>query len=98
MNFFIIISSTKLQNICQKQLEKFGNEGMRTLVFAERSLSEADLKKMEKLYLQALSNLKDKNKKLNELYEEFEKDLDILGVTAVEDCLQDFLSKIIPFI
>lgn len=49
---------------------------------------------MEKLYLQALSNLKEKNKKLNELYEEFEKDLDIIGVTAVEDCLQDFLSKI----
>lgn len=49
---------------------------------------------MEKLYLQALSNLKDKNEKLQALYEEFEKDLDILGVTAVEDCLQDFLSKI----
>ena len=52
---------------------------------------------MEKLYLQSLSNLKEKNKKLNELYEEFEKDLDIIGVTAVEDCLQDFLSKIIIF-
>lgn len=71
---------------------------MRTLVYAERSLSEAELKKMEKQYFQALSNLKEKNKKLNELYEEFEKDLDIIGVTAVEDCLQDFLSKIIFFI
>ncbi len=70
---------------------------MRTLVYAERSLSEVDLKKMEKLYLQALSNLKEKNKKLNEIYEEFEKDLEIIGVTAVEDCLQDFLSIIFYF-
>lgn len=67
---------------------------MRTLVFAERNLSENDLKKIEQLYLKALSNLKEKNQRLNDLYEEFEKDLEIIGCTAVEDCLQDDLSKI----
>ncbi len=65
------------------------------MVFAERSLSESDLKKMEMLYMEAISNFKEKNKKLLMLYEEFERDLDIIGATAVEDCLQDFLSKIL---
>jgi len=88
----------KIKNNSQKQLEKFGNEGLRTLVYAERNLTEDDLKKIEKLYIQALSNLKQKNKKLNDLYEEFEKELNIVGLTAVEDCLQDFLSNIIYFI
>lgn len=45
--------------------------------------------------MEAISNFKEKNKKLLMLYEEFERDLDIIGATAVEDCLQDFLSKIL---
>lgn len=67
-------------------------------MYAERNMSDDELKKLEKLYMQALSNLKEKNKKLHDLYEEFEKDLNIVGLTAVEDCLQDFLSNIIYFI
>ena len=78
-----------------KQLERFGNEGFRTLVYAERILTEEDLIKIEKKYLSALADLKNKNKKLSELYEEYEVNLLINGVTAIEDCLQDNLSKII---
>jgi len=70
---------------------------LRTLVFAQRDINEDDLKKIEHLYLKALSNLKEKNQRLHDLYEEFEKDLDIIGCTAVEDCLQDDLSKIFNY-
>ena len=83
----------KIKENCEQQLEKFGNEGMRTLVYAEKNLNESDLKRLETLYFKALMNLKEKNKKLNELYDEFESNLNIVGLTAIEDCLQDFLSK-----
>jgi magnesium-transporting ATPase (P-type) len=82
-----------MKSSCLKQLEKFGNQGMRTLVYSERILSQEDLNKIEKKYLNALADLKNKNKKLEDLYEEYEVDLMINGVTAIEDCLQDNLRK-----
>jgi magnesium-transporting ATPase (P-type) len=82
-----------MKSSCLKQLEKFGNQGMRTLVYSERILSQEDLNKIEKKYLNAIADLKNKNKKLEDLYEEYEVDLMINGVTAIEDCLQDNLRK-----
>lgn len=83
----------RIKKNCTKQLEKFGNQGLRTLVYAEKTLTEEELINIEKQYMKALINLKEKNQKLNELYEACEQDLKIIGVTAIEDCLQDFLSK-----
>ncbi len=86
--------SLKIKSLCLKQLENFGNQGLRTLVYSERILTQEDLNKIEKKYLNSLADLKNKNKKLAELYEEYEVDLTINGVTAIEDCLQDNLRKI----
>ena len=77
-------------------LESFGTKGLRTLIIAEREISVADYKKFKNNYYNALSSsttAANKKELIEACYEILEKDLILIGATAIEDCLQDDLSK-----
>lgn len=64
-------------------------QGLRTLVLGQRVLSEQDWAEWDQRYQQAAGSLDDRDKKIAECMREIEVDIDLIGVTAIEDKLQD---------
>jgi phospholipid-translocating ATPase len=73
-------------------LEEFGRKGLRTLMIAEREISENEYKNFRKDYYKSLTSLDNRNEKIEKCQEKLEQNLTLLGATAIEDCLQDDLS------
>uniref|UniRef100_A0A674NC75 Phospholipid-transporting ATPase n=1 Tax=Takifugu rubripes TaxID=31033 RepID=A0A674NC75_TAKRU len=69
-------------------LEQFATEGLRTLCFAYVDLEEEAYQEWLREYNRASTVLKDRTQKLEECYELLEKNLMLLGATAIEDRLQ----------
>uniref|UniRef100_A0A8C5J7F1 Phospholipid-transporting ATPase n=1 Tax=Junco hyemalis TaxID=40217 RepID=A0A8C5J7F1_JUNHY len=74
------------QTLCH--LEYFATEGLRTLCIAYADLSETSYREWLNVYNESSTVLKDRTQKLEECYEIIEKDLLLLGATAIEDRLQ----------
>lgn len=70
-------------------LQTFASEGLRTLVLAKRVLTEQEYMTYNQEYIQAATALEDREAKLDAVAESIERDMTILGVTAIEDKLQD---------
>jgi len=79
-------------------LNQFANQGLRTLCIATRDLTEDDVRSYLKERLKIIENttskrtgtdFKDRKKKLEECFETVEKNLTIVGCTAIEDKLQE---------
>uniref|UniRef100_A0AAY5ES70 Phospholipid-transporting ATPase n=1 Tax=Electrophorus electricus TaxID=8005 RepID=A0AAY5ES70_ELEEL len=73
----------------------FAGEGLRTLVLAYKDLDEEYFSEWKQRHHQASTALEGREDKLNQLYEEIEKDLLLIGATAIEDKLQDGVSQTI---
>ncbi|XP_068123079.1 phospholipid-transporting ATPase IB isoform X4 [Hyperolius riggenbachi] len=69
-------------------LEQFASEGLRTLCVAYTDLEESEYKDWLKVQNEASVVLKDRAQRLEECYELIEKNLMLLGATAIEDKLQ----------
>ncbi|KAE8648731.1 phospholipid-transporting ATPase 3 isoform X1 [Cucumis sativus] len=78
-----------LKNITREHLEKFGSSGLRTLCLAYRDLHPDVYESWNEKFIQAKSSLRDREKKLDEVAELIEKDLILIGCTAIEDKLQE---------
>lgn len=72
-----------------KHLEEFAAEGLRTLCIASRIISDQEYQTWANQYYEASTSLDDRAGKLDEVAELIEKDLFLLGATAIEDKLQD---------
>ncbi|XP_053427308.1 probable phospholipid-transporting ATPase IIB isoform X4 [Nycticebus coucang] len=71
--------------------EECGNmarEGLRTLVVARRSLTEEQYQDFESRYSQAKLSLHDRTLKVAAVVESLEREMELLGLTGVEDQLQ----------
>nr|XP_028604558.1 phospholipid-transporting ATPase ID-like isoform X1 [Podarcis muralis] len=82
-------SCVPLKEETTEYLEEFAGEGLRTLVVAYKDLERKSFANWQKRHHEASTALQDREEKLSELYEEIEKDLILLGATAIEDKLQD---------
>ncbi|CAG8643042.1 3205_t:CDS:10 [Rhizophagus irregularis] len=71
-----------------RDIEDFSNDGLRTLTLAYRELSETRYKSWLKEYQAAASSLTDRSEKIDKVSEKIEKELILLGATAIEDKLQ----------
>lgn len=70
-------------------LEQYATEGLRTLCVAQREISWNDYENWNAKYNVAASSVVDREKKLDAVSDELERDLTLLGGTAIEDRLQD---------
>ncbi|KAH8416427.1 hypothetical protein KR222_003200 [Zaprionus bogoriensis] len=77
----------------QDHLNKFAGEGLRTLVLAERRLTEEYYNEWRSRQQEAALSMDSREQKLNAMYEEIESDMQLVGVTAIEDKLQDGVPK-----
>ncbi|KAI4383555.1 hypothetical protein MLD38_009381 [Melastoma candidum] len=78
-----------LKKVTREHLEQFGAAGLRTLCLAYRDLSPDVYEGWNEKFIQAKSSLRDREKKLDEVAELIEKDLIMIGCTAIEDKLQE---------
>ncbi|XP_031386164.1 phospholipid-transporting ATPase 3 [Punica granatum] len=78
-----------IKKITREHLEQFGSAGLRTLCLAYRDLSPAVYESWNEKFIQAKSSLRDREKKLDEVAEIIEKELVLIGATAIEDKLQE---------
>ncbi|KAK3903448.1 hypothetical protein C8A05DRAFT_43319 [Staphylotrichum tortipilum] len=79
----------ELRRETAKHLEMFAVEGLRTLCIAEKELTEDEYREWRKEHDVAATALENREEKLEEVADRIERDLTLLGGTAIEDRLQD---------
>ena len=79
----------------QEHLDKFAMEGLRTLLLGFKDLSQRQFEDWKLEHHKAAVALEDRDDKLDAIYDVIEKDLVLLGATAIEDKLQDGVSETI---
>ena len=72
-----------------EKLSKFAGQGLRTLVIAQRTISRTEGEKWLNQFKQASESVDNRRSLLAQAAEAIEKDLQILGITAIEDRLQE---------
>lgn len=78
-----------LRKATADHLEVFAREGLRTLCIAERDLAEEEYQAWSTDHDMAAQALQDRDERLEEVSDRIERDLMLLGGTAIEDRLQD---------
>ncbi|XP_037364368.1 phospholipid-transporting ATPase IC [Talpa occidentalis] len=73
----------------QDALDIFANETLRTLCLCYKEIEEKEFAAWNKKFMAASVASTNRDEALDKVYEEIEKDLILLGATAIEDKLQD---------
>ncbi|KAL4470893.1 hypothetical protein ABPG72_005927 [Tetrahymena utriculariae] len=85
-------------SISKSVTNQYANQGLRTLFLAKKDLSEQEYNQWCEKYNEAQRSLQNRDEQVEKLQDIMEKDLDFLGVTAVEDKLQDEVGSTIQSI
>nr|XP_034915866.1 phospholipid-transporting ATPase 2 isoform X2 [Populus alba]XP_034915867.1 phospholipid-transporting ATPase 2 isoform X2 [Populus alba] len=75
--------------IFNEAVEQYSQLGLRTLCLAWRELKEDEYEEWSSMFREASSTLVDREWRIAEVCQRLERDLEVLGVTAIEDRLQD---------
>ncbi|KAF4792715.1 ATPase phospholipid transporting 8B1 [Turdus rufiventris] len=73
----------------EEALDVFANETLRTLCLCYRDISQDEFDEWNKKFVEASIATSHREEALDKVYEEIEKNLILLGATAIEDKLQD---------
>ncbi len=87
-----------LRKATAEHLEAFAREGLRTLCIAERDLGEDEYQAWSRDHDIAAYAIQDRDGKLEEVSDRIERDLVLLGGTAIEDRLQDGVPETIALL
>jgi len=79
----------------QDHLDNFAVDGLRTLCLGTRDLTEQEFSDWKAAHHNAAISLENREEKLDEVYNQIERNLDLLGATAIEDKLQDGVPRTI---
>lgn len=79
----------------EKQLLEFACVGLRTLLFAVREMSSAEYFTWHQQYWEASQLTENRDETVDKIVADLERDLRIVGSTAVEDLLQDDVGEVI---
>ncbi|KAK3535885.1 hypothetical protein QTP70_021184 [Hemibagrus guttatus] len=90
-----LTDNSRFKDITLKHLEQFATEGLRTLCFAVADISESLYQQWQEVHHRACTSLQNRALKMEESYELIEKNLQLLGATAIEDKLQDHVPETI---
>lgn len=82
----------------EKCLENFAKEGLRTLLLAEKEISDQEFEDWADKYNQAALLLENREQTMCEIAEQIETDFELIGSTAVEDRLQDDVANTISLL
>jgi phospholipid-translocating ATPase len=80
---------------CFRQIDDFATEGLRTLLFAHRFLTEQEYSSWKKLYQDAETSLVDRQDRIETVGDMIEQSLDLIGASGIEDQLQPGVAETI---
>jgi phospholipid-translocating ATPase len=80
---------SELRRTTAEHLEMFAREGLRTLCIAQRVLGEEEYQKWNQEHELAAAAIQDREDKLEAVSDAIERELTLLGGTAIEDRLQE---------
>uniref|UniRef100_A0A8C9TE73 Phospholipid-transporting ATPase n=1 Tax=Scleropages formosus TaxID=113540 RepID=A0A8C9TE73_SCLFO len=81
--------SSKHKERTQSALEAFANETLRTLCLCYKDITEEEFDSWARKHKAASVSMSDREAALDEVYELIERNLQLIGATAIEDKLQD---------
>lgn len=81
--------------VIDESCDNLANEGLRTLVISQKLLSPEFYADWNRRYETAKADLNDRERMVQNCVEELEQDMELLGVTGVEDRLQDKVEEVI---
>ncbi|MEW5306196.1 MAG: hypothetical protein WDW36_008680 [Sanguina aurantia] len=81
--------NTSYKAVTTSHMEDYGSGGLRTLCLAYTEVEPAFYASWQKQYIEAKTSLEDRDAKLDAVAELIERDLRLLGCTAIEDKLQE---------
>lgn len=79
----------ELRRTTAEHLEMFAREGLRTLCIAQRVLGEEEYREWSKEHQIAAAAVQDREEKLEAVSDAIERELTLIGGTAIEDRLQE---------
>lgn len=85
----MVINDTQVLERTLDHLEDFSREGLRTLLYGYRYLTNEEYADWNKKYSDARTSLVDRQEKIEQVGEEIEVNLELCGATAIEDKLQE---------
>jgi len=90
-------SSAHNQHVLKTEghLDDFAREGLRTLCLAVAEIDDEFFKDWDKKWKQATTSLVDREREIEIVADLIEKDLRLIGATAIEDKLQEFVPETI---
>ena len=94
----VVKNPDHIMKMYQNNLGLYGNIGLRTLLLAEKNLTESEFTEWDMKYRGALTLMEGREAAQNKLQDELESDLIIIGATAIEDKLQDQVGETIKSI
>ena len=74
---------------CFQHLNEFATEGLRTLLYGYKFIDESEYASWQSVYDDASTSLVNRQEKVESAAEVIEQNLELAGVTAIEDKLQD---------
>ena len=80
---------SKYLNSTKNHLENYALVGLRTLVLAKKIIPKKDYEAWNLQYYEATLSLNDREQKITDLQDVIERELELVGATAIEDKLQD---------
>ncbi|AIN96005.1 phospholipid transporting ATPase-like protein, putative [Leishmania panamensis] len=90
-------ANVRAKDKMQKELDAMSQLGLRTLILGQRYLSEEEVREWLPIFNNAQCAMQDRSEKLHEAYALLERDIDIVGATAVEDKLQEEVPQTLEF-
>jgi phospholipid-transporting ATPase len=90
-------ANTEMKTDLEQELEAMSLQGLRTLVFGYRNVSDVESTTWLAKFHTATCDLKDRQAALEAVYDEIERGYILLGATGVEDKLQDGVAETIQF-
>ncbi|KAK9471327.1 uncharacterized protein V1510DRAFT_438027 [Dipodascopsis tothii] len=85
----VVVDAEAVLERTLSHIDEFATEGLRTLVYAYRFLSEDEYRAWAAVYEDALTSLDDRQAKIERAGELIETNLELGGATAIEDKLQE---------
>lgn len=87
----------KFEEATMEHVNEYADAGLRTLILAYRELDEEEYKQFDEKFSVAKNSISaDREALIEEVAEKVERDLILLGATAVEDKLQNGVGWIMP--
>lgn len=83
------VTPSKIRHTTKNHLTYYSSQGLRTLVIAERDLTDEEFEEWQIMYEEASTSLSERTAKLRQTAALIEFNLNLLGATGIEDKLQD---------